>query len=544
MVLLDAIGGDPAEKFQYAVYNFLNRHLTPEQYQVLLINAKRLKTFLASCACMLLVLMVFVGVSLNYCVLQIEPIANFILLFAALTLLAYCEALHYGVVSIEKWDMEQYKEKFPRAYNCWKLVDTPSKVKKFLVGRQFFTIFVVFLISQITSFPFIPPNFIGMPHGVVLALIETGLPGVAIVLTFGQLVSQIFVEEFTLQFMNLYGCNFVIRISLAAEYIGICHFSWLLFHSAARVFCSDVKKAKKVMRLNSQTELSSLAAGNSTTTIDVEESPTEKNRGPGFDTGLHTKEALGVFDYLKYLWSTFATGCSVGIILYGISIRAYVLPTPPAAAYIIAVLMLANLFFLEGLMIAIVATQYWDPETWKDVYPVAYATHKLVNLPDNVKRFIIGRQFFTVLTNFLLGQIFTFAFFENPGWNPILFYIVIKSGLVGVLTTLSFGQLMPELLAAEYPLRFMNLTYSYWVVYMSLFFDFIGVGHCAWAFYYLTRSIFCRGQIGEHEKDIGAAEGTKSTMVAFESPEVFAQSDKFKNDPTGKSYQGVNTNTI
>jgi hypothetical protein len=199
-------------------------------------------------------------VSLNYCVLQIEPIANFILLFAALTLLAYCEALHYGVVSIEKWDMEQYKEKFPRTYNCWKLVDTPSKVKKFLVGRQFFTIFVVFLISQITSFPFIPPNFIGMPRGMVLALIETGLPGVAIVLTFGQLVSQIFVEEFTLQFMNLYGCNFVIRLSLAAEYIGICHFSWLLFHTASRIFCSDVKKAKRVMRLNSNNEARALTS--------------------------------------------------------------------------------------------------------------------------------------------------------------------------------------------------------------------------------------------------------------------------------------------
>jgi len=541
-MLFDSCGGDPAERFQYLIYDFLNRHMTPEQYDVLLLNAKRVKTFLASCAVMLLILMVFVGVSLNYCVLQIPPIANFILLFAALTLLAYCEALHYGVVSIEKWDMEQYKDKFPRAYKTWKLVDTPNKVKKFLVGRQFFTIFVVFLISQITSFPYIPPEFIGMPRGMVLALVQTGLPGVAIVLTFGQLVSQIYVEEFTLQFINMYGCEFVVRLALGAEYIGICHFSWLLFHTMSRIFCSDVKKAKKVMRLNSQTELNSLTASN--TTGDVEESPTEKNRGPNFDTGLHSSEPLGWFDYLKYLWSTFATGCSVGIILYGISIQAYVLPTPPAAAYIIAFLMLSNLFFLEGLMIAIVGTQYWDPETWKDVYPVAYATHKLVNRPDNVKRFIIGRQFFTVLTNFLLGQIFTFAFFANPGWDPILFYVVIKSGLVGVLTTLAFGQLMPELLAAEYPLRFMNMTYSYFVVYMSLVFDFIGVGHCAWAFYWMTRSLFCRGQIEVHQKRAGAVEGTKTTLVVFDSPEVFAQSDKFKSDPTGKSYQGVNTNTI
>jgi hypothetical protein len=44
----------------------------------------------------------------------------------------------------------------------------------------------------------------------------------------------------------------------------------------------------------------------------------------------------------------------------------------------------------------------------------------------------------------------------SDGYNPIGFYIIVKSGLVGVLVVLAFAQLMPELLAAEYPLRFIN----------------------------------------------------------------------------------------
>ena len=44
-----------------------------------------------------------------------------------------------------------------------------------------------------------------MPSVLVVILVQTGLPGIAIVLTFGQLISQIFVEEFTLPFLNLYG---------------------------------------------------------------------------------------------------------------------------------------------------------------------------------------------------------------------------------------------------------------------------------------------------------------------------------------------------
>ena len=73
---------------------------------------------------------------------------------------------------------------------------------------------MVFLISQISSFPHIPKDFGGLPPAMVLILFQIGLPGVALVLTYGQLVSQIFVEEFTLQFLNLPGCEFVVRLSL------------------------------------------------------------------------------------------------------------------------------------------------------------------------------------------------------------------------------------------------------------------------------------------------------------------------------------------
>jgi len=85
------------------------------------------------------------------------------------------------------------------------------------------------------------------------------------------------------------------------------------------------------------------------------------------------------------------------------------------------------------------------------------------------------------------------------GYNPIGFYIIVKSGLVGVLIVLSFGQLMPELLAQEYPLRFMNMYGAYSVGYISLFFDGVGVGHCAWTIYYLTRPLCCMKHMGENK---------------------------------------------
>jgi hypothetical protein len=360
--------------------------------------------------------------------------------------------------------MAEFEHIFPQAYRCYKLVDTPEKVKKFLVGRQFFVIFVVFLIAQITSFPFIPKGFLGMPEVMVIILVQTGLPGIAITLTFGQLISQIFVEEYTLPFLNLYGNEFVIRLSLFVEWLGVCHFSWLLYYISSTLFCRSRK-----------------AEANTTGQIEEPVSPHTANRGSdhvplsAFDNGKMTYA-----DTLRFTWSTAVALFSACVILYGISIQAYVLPTPVGATYILFLASLTILFYLEGLMIAIVATQYWNRETFANIFPRARALHELINRPDNVKRFIIGRQFCTVLNGFLLAQMTTFIHWSGEGYNPVLFYIIVKSGLVGVLIVLSFGQLMPELLAQEYPLRFMNMFGSYSVGAVSLYADAIGVGHCAW----------------------------------------------------------------
>jgi len=96
------------------------------------------------------------------------------------------------------------------------------------------------------------------------------------------------------------------------------------------------------------------------------------------------------------------------------------------------------------------------------------------------------------------------------GFNPILFYIIVKSGLVGVLIVLSFGQLMPELIAAQYPLRFVDMYGCYSVVYISLFFDAIGVGHCAWLIHYIRDYMF-------PVKELSLETSEKPAVMPYES---------------------------
>jgi hypothetical protein len=301
---------------------------------------------------------------------------------------------------------------------------------------------------------------------------------------------------------------------IGAEFIGICHFSWLLYHTVAYLTCGSVRKAQAEIDSQKVIDRDEIIAADA-----APMSPTELNRGTDFDNGMAPERPLNWFDLLRYTWSSVATLGSLFIIFYGISIEAYVLPSPSGGTYIIFFLFLTLLFYLEGLMIAIVATQYWDKESFKEAYPRAYMLHELVNRPDNVKRFIIGRQFCTVLANFMLGQCTTMDAFPSDGYNPIGFYIIVKSGLVGVLVVLAFAQLMPELLAAEYPLRFMNLYGSYTVVCTSLLFDTIGVGHCAWTVYFVTRQFCCKSAMAEIRSEDNSL---KPMIFRVNSAEVLA----------------------
>ena len=428
---------------------------------------------------------------------------------------------------MEKWDMSKVAKVYPRAARCHALVDTPLKVKKFLVGRQFFVIFVVFLIAQLTTFPKMPYDFAGLDKPTVLALAKTGLPGVALVLTFGQLISQLFVEEFTVQFVNMPGNEAVIRLCLATEWCGVCHFSWLLFHISNKMMCEKVSRAKPQM----DEELAADGDG----ALLIERRRQEKEE---------EESSNALFDAFRYLWSTGLSVFAVIVVIYGISQEVYLLHVPAGVAYIIAVVALTGLFYLEGLMIAIAATQYWDPEQFKEAYPRAYAVHRLINRQggDGVKRFIIGRQFFTVLTGFLLAEVFTFYYWDAGDHDPTAFWILVKSGLVGVLIVLSFGQLNPEILAAEYPLRFMNMRGSYFICWMSLIFDALGVGHCGWATYFAFRSCFL--QFAGSDVEVEGMEGMheKPEIMTVQSVELFVKTGDAEGRPVENKPTAVTAN--
>ena len=164
----------------------------------------------------------------NYAALPGEPWLHYILFFFSLILLAYLEGLQVAILSLEHVSPTTFPPHAIRARASHRLATAQRglNVQRFLVGRQFFVVFVVFLAAQLTTYPGLPKD--AMPKWLYVAVINTGLPGALVVLAFGQLMPQLIAATHPVTMMNCIGSYQVISLALGFEFIGITHFSWAL----------------------------------------------------------------------------------------------------------------------------------------------------------------------------------------------------------------------------------------------------------------------------------------------------------------------------
>lgn len=167
------------------------------------------------------------GIATDNAALSGHPAMHFGILVFVLILLAYLEGLQVAILALESSDGNVWKDTHPRAYALHKLATTGSNVQRFLVGRQFYVVFVVFLCSQVTTFSTVdrPESF---PSFLWFFFVETGLPGALIVLAFGQLMPQLIASRHAVLFCNLRGAMLVLHMTLCLEALGLTNFCWLL----------------------------------------------------------------------------------------------------------------------------------------------------------------------------------------------------------------------------------------------------------------------------------------------------------------------------
>merc|ERR1712156_28450 len=143
--------------------------------------------------------------------------------------------------------------------------------------------------------------------------------------------------------------------------------------------------------------------------------------------------------------------------------------------------------FLEGTQIAILALEKAPAATVKQIHRSAYFGHKLTQQRDNVRRYLLGRQFLVVFVDFIAAH-------------------TMGLGGLGILVPVS--QLYPQLLAATNPMWFMGNWGSKTILLLALAMEFCGFCHFSWmlfTIFFVVRSVMKDGNTEEQVGSVGQA---------------------------------------
>jgi hypothetical protein len=406
----------------------------------------------SSCLTLSYVAYLLWGIWTNQAVLPGPPIVHFVIFVFCLILVAYLEGLQIAILALEKESPEKKKLTHPRAYKLMTSVKEGNNVERFLVGRQFFTIFIMTLMAQVTSFPLI--SHLGVSPFVWFIFIQTGLPGAVVVTTIGSLQSQLLSAKDPWQFLNLYGSYSVLKLCYASEVTGICtHFAWLLISIFRRTLYVTPNPPKPRKELSTAGE---------------------------------------ACEVVKYILSTCVVLSYTAYLMYGIWTNHAILPLPEIGVFCTLALCFVCLSLLEGLQVAILVTENMDPESFRQSHPRAYSLMKKATFEKNVRRFLIGRQFFVIFIVFLVNQCTIFPDLGFSGVNDILWLVLVQLGLPTALTVLCFAQLPAQLLANQDALMFMNRYGARLTLEVCLFTEKTGLAHFSWVVTHFSKATWFR----------------------------------------------------
>ena len=347
-----------------------------------------------------------------------------------------------------------------------------------MIGRQLIVIVTVFFISKLTSFPSMPMFLPKLLHHI---LISTGLPGVMVTLTFAQMSPQLVADEYTLRFLDLPGCVSFVILSMWIESVGIfTNFSWLVAAVLEKNFRSVILDSSLSLTNSKATEIDVSMSSSSALVVTDESLPSTTGSS---DTEQHYafKVLSTAFSYLKHFLSILVYVTAAFIVFYGIVSRRSLLPLHPAILLALLLIAYTALFYLEGLQIAVISAQHVTEDEISPAMKRAQLLHSyLTHKHDNVKRFLIGRQFLVIFTVFTIANITTFDGFPR---RHVLEYVISMAahwGVAGILLTLNTVQMPSQMLAKRFAVAFVNLPGAYSLVRVAVAVETVGITHCGW----------------------------------------------------------------
>jgi len=416
------------------------------------------------------------------------PWVAIIVCVLAILWLTMIEGQQASLVGLPPVDPDLYKDSHPGTYKNAEIAFKGDNLDRYLMGRQFMVLMIVFTINQAAG-PLDPNgDVLGMPSAVKFVFLDIGLGMVVFTCILGQLSTQVVASHCMIDYINNYFALFTLYTCMFVEFTGIMHSSYLIQNILAAV------SGKPII--------------------------TNEPPRTGFTFAFFWGRVVMSIAILS-----FCMAVTLVALFNGDTMVAVKYPSLPNGVNVfLFFFFMAVVGMLEGMQIAFFAVAKL-PASERGTSFFGEKTCDLLfkGNGNNLAGFMIGRQLTVVFSFFLVGAITGLNI--TPGQDPSqnIFGISDSSqaflnfGFHGAVITTILASISWQLAASAFPIAFLNNPATYVLLVIALFLEFIGICSGAWVLASLIKKVlgysYDEVYVGTPEERMANSHGDKDVFA-------------------------------
>jgi len=374
-----------------------------------------------------------------------SPLLAFFIIWGLVFWLAMMEGGQGCLVGLQPVDKKLYAETHPAALMNTKLAHKGDNMERFIIGRQFLVVLVVFITNMCGGA--IPgASVLGLSDATTEIFLASGVAMILMTIMLGQLTAQINAANCMLDFINSYFMLFTTYVSLFIEMSGLLHSVYLV-----QIFFSKI---------------------------------TGKSIG---SSELPRRGATKVFFWVRVIMLLVILGFSFAVTLSALFQGKTTMykGVPVAVSVILFFILMCFVGMMEGVQIALFAVVNMPPEELIH-HTMAAKTCELTFSGQNLQAFLIGRQICVTICMFIVARITSVDVDTDVNESENIFGVshgmqnFFNTGLLGAIITTILASLAWRIVASSFPIAFLSNPLIYLIIRLCLMLEASGVCSAAW----------------------------------------------------------------
>jgi len=419
------------------------------------------------------------------------------------------------LVGLQVVDISCYEKTHKITAKNTSLVHKGDNMDRFIVGRQFLVVLVIFILNLSGSAVAGAQSF-GLPKLVNQIFLENGVAMMITTIVLGHLTSQVNAAVCMLDFLNNYFMLFTSYVSLGIEASGLLHAVYLV----QRVF------------------------------LKLADQPSGSNEPE--KTVLQS-----IVFWVQVLFSTIILGFALAVTLEALFKGQSGMwdGVPSWASVIIFFVLLCAVGMMEGMQIAAFRLFKMSQEELSQ-HSVAAANCELMFSGQNLQAFLIGRQIFVASLMFIVARVASIEIEDNEDnifgvGNGLQRFL--DTGLLGAVVLTIIGSLAWRIIASTFPLGFMSNPVVYVLIRICLILEGTGLASSAWLLALAIKKIVNLNPDEEYleeteDEEVGLTSIKEDESIEEETPDkrlAYAKSKSKSSRYFGlNSYQHISMSSV